>query len=154
MPKKAPGRPSTFKADIYEAVCEKIELTPRGLAWILDDNDEFPKLSTFYLWQEKAKNRDELMERYRRARRRQATLLIDQTMEISDDSSEDTKMVGREGEEREVMNGEFAQRSKIRIETRFKLAGKLDPTLYGDKITTEHTGGIKVVAMNAEDEQI
>jgi len=148
------GRPSTFDPDIYEAVCVAIEETPRGLKWILDANDEFPNLSTFYLWQDREGDGEELMTRYRRARRRQATLLIDETMEISDDDSQDIKLVGREGEEREVMNSEFAQRSKLRIETRIKLACKLDPTLYGDKITQEHKGGISIISATPEDEQI
>ena len=128
------GRPSTFTPEMYEAVCEAIETTPKGLKWILDEKEEFPKLSTFYLWQEKQEDREALMERYRRARNRQAELLIDETMEISDDTSNDTKIVGGDENEREVANTEWIQRSKVRIETRFKLAGKLDSSRWGDKI--------------------
>ena len=133
----AAGRPSTFNAKIAEQVCQAIETTPKGLKWIIEANSKFPPIRTFYDWLE----RDEaLSQRYRRARERQAELLVDETLEIADDTSEDTKIVGGEDNEREAANSEWIQRSKVRIETRFKLASKLNPKKWGDKITNEHTG--------------
>ena len=134
------GRPSTFDKTTFESVCQAIETIPKGLKWILDADDDLPQLRTFYLWLENEGEGEELMQRYRRARNRQAELIIDETLEIADDTSQDTKTVGGDENEREVVNSEWIQRSKVRIETRFKLAGKLDSARWGDKVTNEITG--------------
>ncbi len=43
------------------------------------------------------------------------------------------------------LNGEHVQRSRLRIDTRKWLAGKLKPKKYGDRINLDHAGEIKTV---------
>ena len=42
------------------------------------------------------------------------------------------------------MDTEFVQRSKLRVDIRKWMVSKLNPTRYGDKIQTEHSGEVKV----------
>jgi hypothetical protein len=71
-------------------------------------------------------------------------LLFDECLEIADDVSRDTKYVGGRGdsEAAEVANVEWISRSKLRVDTRLRMAGKLAPKKYGDKVEHEHAGGI------------
>ena len=67
--------------------------------------------------------------------------MADETLEIADDSSHDT-ITDDEGNER--FNSEFAARSRLRVDTRKWLLSKALPKVYGDKITTEHTGRVTI----------
>lgn len=125
------GRPTAFSPELAEAVCDAVSTTPRGLDFICETNKAFPSARTVHRWL--AAN-ESFRQSYVLARERQADLLFDECLEIADDRSGDTKIVGRDGEEREVMDAEFVARSKIRIDTRMRMAGKLAPKKYGDKI--------------------
>lgn len=130
------GRPSSFNKQIADRICETIATTPRGLDFICSGNDEFPHASTVHRWL--TENAD-FRESYLRARERQADLIFDECLEIADDASGDSKLIGGEDETREVCNTEFVQRAKLRIDTRMRMAGKLAPKKYGDKVAL--TGG-------------
>lgn len=77
---------------------------------------------------------------YARAREAQADTLFDQILDIADDATND--FMQRDGVE--VPDTEHIQRSKLRIEARKWMAGKLRPKVYGDKLDVEHTGGVTV----------
>jgi hypothetical protein len=140
---KPKGRPSSFNEKVASEICERIATTPRGIDFICESDDEMPSARTVHRWL----NEDEsFRQSYLRARERQADLIFDECLEIADDASRDTKMVGREGEEYEVCNTEFVQRAKLRIDTRMRMAGKLAPKKYGDKLDIEHSGGVTVRA--------
>lgn len=67
--------------------------------------------------------------------------MADETLEICDDGSND--WLERQGEDEKrtyVLNGEHVQRSRLRVDTRKWLLSKALPKIYGDKITTEHSG--------------
>jgi hypothetical protein len=63
-------------------------------------------------------------EQYARARERQADTLFDQILTIADEEKEDV------------------QRSRLRVDARRWMAGKMRPKVYGDKL--EHTGEVRV----------
>lgn len=44
---------------------------------------------------------------------------------------------------------EDVQRSRLRIDTRFKLLAKLEPTVFGDKMELAHTGNIGLTDMTS-----
>lgn len=46
------------------------------------------------------------------------------------------------------------QRDKLIIDTDLKLLAKWDKKRYGDKLDVAHTGGVKMIPMTAEDEEI
>lgn len=83
------------------------------------------------------KESDENYEKYARAREQQADLLVDQIIEIADDTTHDT-IVNDKGEEFE--NREWVNRSKLRIEARKWKAAKLKPKVYGDKLDLTSKG--------------
>jgi hypothetical protein len=79
-------------------------------------------------------------KRYARACEVRAEILEAEMIDIADDSKGDTKVINRGGEDVEVVDNEVIQRSKLKVETRKWLIGKLKPKKYGDKTTTELTG--------------
>lgn len=125
------GRPSDFTQDIADELCERIATTPRGLDFICQADDAFPSARTVHRWL--AAN-ETFRQSYLRARERQADTIFDECLEIADDKSQDLKVVGRDDDEREVCNTEFVQRAKLRIDTRLRMAGKLAPKKYGDRL--------------------
>jgi hypothetical protein len=70
--------------------------------------------------------------------------IAEECLEIADDTSCDTRVIGHDESEREAADTEWIGRSKLRIETRLKLLAKWDPKRYGDKVTTEHTGSVGI----------
>lgn len=130
------GRPSDFTAAMGEEICERIATTPRGLDFICQSDEALPSPRTVHRWLAAS---EEFRQSYLRARERQADLIFDECLEIADDGTNDTKLVGAEGEEREVCDSEWISRSKLRVETRMRMAGKLLPKKYGDRQTVEHT---------------
>ena len=131
------GRPSDYNEEIAERVLDLIGSNPRGLDYLCSLHDDLPAPRTVHRW---LAAHEEFRQRYVRARERQADLIFDECLEIADDSQGDRKFVGRDGEEREVCDTEFVQRAKLRIETRMRMAGKLAPKKYGDKVQTELSG--------------
>lgn len=137
------SRPSDFNEELAQEICEAIATTPRGLDFICQGEERFPSASTVHRW---LNDHEAFRESYLRARDRQADLIFDECLEIADDASHDVRLVGGgdDGESREVCNTEFVQRAKLRIDTRMRMAGKLAPKKYGEKIDVNHGGGIKV----------
>lgn len=143
------GRPSDFTPEIAEEICERIATTPRGLDFICNSEERFPSARTVNKW---LSERPEFVQSYVRARERQADLIFDECLEIADDASKDVKIVGGEDYEREVCNTEFVQRAKLRIETRMRMAGKLSPKKYGDKLDLAHSGAVNVMVQRFSDD--
>ncbi len=75
-------------------------------------------------------------EQWEAAKKAAAALYAEECLEIADESSRDLVVDGN-GNER--VNHEVVNRSKLRVETRKWIAGKLDPAGYG-----EQKGGVTV----------
>lgn len=128
-----------FKQETFDAICNEIAQSNKGLKHICLKH----KVSTvaFYSWIQKY---DTLLNKYTRAREQQADYLADEIIEISDDSSNDIKLIeNKRGKQIEVENTEFVNRSKLRVEARKWVAAKLKPKKYGEKIDFT-TGGEKL----------
>ncbi|MBL4590012.1 MAG: terminase [Alphaproteobacteria bacterium] len=82
-----------------------------------------------------------LRDQYARAREMQADHYAEEIIEISDESANDT-FIDEHGNERN--NNEIVARSRLRVDSRKWLAGKLRPKVYGEKIVQEHTGNLTV----------
>lgn len=137
-------RPSGYTAEIADEICQRIATTPRGLDFICESDEKLPSARTVHRW---LSEHEDFRQTYLRARESQADLLFDECLEIADDCSKDTKTFGPEGEEREACNSEWISRSKLRVDTRMRMAGKLAPKKYGDKVELEHTGKVKVTTI-------
>ncbi len=79
-------------------------------------------------------------QQYARARELQADALFDEIQSIADDATNDWMERNGADELGWQFNGEHVQRSKLRIEARKWMAGKLRPKVYGDKSEVAVTG--------------
>lgn len=125
------AEPVGFSEELAEAICEAIATTPRGLDWLCAHNPRFPTTRTIEKWRA-------LYPDFRMAlgfaKQRQGELLAYEALEIADDDTHDVEVVERRNGETETrMNFEYVARSKLKVETRLKLAAKLDPKVWGDK---------------------
>ena len=131
------GRPSTFAQDIADVICERL-MDGESLRTICK-SDDMPAASTVFRWLTLHKD---FSEQYARAREIQADLLFDDVLDIADDGTNDwmqrANADGTLGDA--VLNGEHVQRSKLRVDARKWMAGKLAPKKYGERVVNEHTG--------------
>ena len=121
------GRPSDYNEEIAALVCERVATITCGLAKMCDMYDDMPTQSTVNLWRYR---HPEFSAQYALAKLKQADLLAEECLDISDDNSRDIKY-DKDGNE--SCNSEFVQRSRLRIDTRKWLASKLLPKAYGDR---------------------
>lgn len=98
-----------------------------------------PGYSTVRGWE---RDDPEFLARSTRAREDGCHAMAQDCLQIADDARNDWMDArAAEGDEKAAQfNGEHVQRSKLRIETRMRLLGKWLPKVYGDKVTSEHTG--------------
>jgi hypothetical protein len=136
------GRPSEYSEELADRICDALS-DARSLRSICCDQD-MPSQSTVFRWLADDRYAS-FRERYARAREAQADAIFDEILDIADDGSNDWIERRRDdGSVDTVLDHEHVQRSKLRIEARRWMAGKLRPKVYGDKIEHEHTGGVAI----------
>ena len=86
---------------------------------------------SFYNWIEKDV---ELQQQYARATISRADSIFEEILDIADDSSGDKKYT----ENGEVMDSEYVQRSRLRVDARKWAVSKMNPKKYGDKQVNEN----------------
>lgn len=124
--KKDKGRPSDYSEELAEEICLRLSYG-EGLVKICKD-EGMPHRSTVLRWI--AKNKD-FCDRYALAREAQADYLLEELLDIADDTSADTY---------EDKNGvirtdhENVNRSRLKVDTRKWIIAKLAPKKYGDRI--------------------
>lgn len=126
---------STFTQKIADQICDRIT-DGESLRAICRDKD-MPATSTVCKWL--AEN-PAFSEQYARAREAQADAIFDDILDIADNAKNDWMEREGDGGAGWQLNGEHIQRSRIRIDARKWMAGKLAPKKYGEKQTLEHTG--------------
>ncbi len=87
----------------------------------------WPTHETIYKW---LNQHNEFSDLYAREKANQISVLIDEVLELSNDSTQDN-MLNEKGQP--ITNHENIHRSRLRIDTRKWLASKLVPRLYGNK---------------------
>ena len=78
------------------------------------------------------------MTQYAQAREKRAEVIFEEILTIADDASGDKKYT----ETGETMDAEYVARSRIKIDARKWMLGKMQPKKYGDKVQTELSGEI------------
>jgi hypothetical protein len=124
------GRPSSFTQEVADLICDGLA-EGYSLRKICRE-ESMPNISTVCRWL--ATNED-FRKQYAHAREVQADTLFDETLDIADDGRNDTYL-DEDGNPR--TNHDVIARSKLRVETRKWMAGKLKPKVYGDKIDVDH----------------
>lgn len=130
------GRPSSFTQDIADEICERLAGKDSLRTICLDEN--MPHKATVFRWL--AVN-ELFRDQYARAREQQADSMFDEILDIADDASNDymEKIDADGGNLGWKENGEAIARSRLRIDARKWMAGKLRPKVYGDKLDIDHT---------------
>lgn len=99
-----------------------------------DEDKALPNYITALAW---LRDDPDFAETYRQAQRNRADTLFDETLAIADDSRNDWMQRNDPNNPGWMVNGEVIARSKMRIDTRFKIASKVNPGRYGDKLAIE-----------------
>jgi hypothetical protein len=120
------GRPTSFSQDVADVICERLA-KPESLRSICDD-DDMPSKTTVLRW---LRQNEEFRTQYARAREDQADAFADEILDISDDGRRD---YAKDEDGNEVVDHDHIQRSKLRVETRKWLMGKMAPKKYGDRL--------------------
>lgn len=99
-----------------------------------------PTSTTFYEWIDSDK---EKALHYARACEKRADSIFEEILEIADESSNDILSfeIG-EGIISEKVDHENIQRSRLRVDARKWMLGKMNPKKYGEKIQQEHSGEV------------
>jgi hypothetical protein len=135
------ARPLLLTPEIADEICARLS-DARSLRSICLDED-MPGQTTVFKW---LRQHEEFAKQYARARETQADALFDEILDIADNGSNDW-MERHDDEGGNIgwrENGEALNRSKIRIDARKWMAGKLRPKVYGEKLDVEHSGGVIV----------
>lgn len=124
------GRPSSFTQAMADLICERLA-KPESLRSICED-ETMPGKTTVLRW---LRQHDEFRNQYARAREDQADAFADEILEIADDGSRDyTTRQDANDDDFPVVDHDHIQRSKLRVETRKWLMGKMAPKKYGDRL--------------------
>ena len=120
-----------FSQELFDRICERIA-GGESLRAICQDAD-MPSGEAVRKWLLKDSG-GELVAQYARAREAQADTLFDEMLEIADDARNDWMERRGEDDAGWQANGEHIQRSRLRLDARRWMAGKLRPKVYGDKL--------------------
>ncbi len=131
------GRPSAFSEDIADTICERLADGESLRAICAEEG--MPSKSMVFRW---LGQHEAFRDQYERARETQADAIFDEILDIADDGSNDwMERKTSDGSAGDViLNGEAIQRSRLRVDARKWMAGKLRPKKYGDKVAVEATG--------------
>jgi len=143
------GRPSKYSPETVKAICAQL-MMGKSLRSICQAED-MPSQTTVYEWLQMHK---EFAEKYAHAREIQADTYADEIADIADDATNDWMRTNNPDDEGYRVNGEHVQRSRLRIDARKWMAGKLRPKKYGDKLDidqrTTHEAGDSLAALMAK----
>jgi hypothetical protein len=122
------GQPSGFTQEIADDICAKLS-KGMSLRSICRD-DKMPSTSMVFRW---LRDNKVFRDQYIHARDDQAETIFDQMVDIADESVNDFIEV----DGREIPNQEAIQRSRLRIDTRKWVLGKMKPKKYGDHLDVD-----------------
>lgn len=121
------------KDKIFPLILSQIE-QGFSLRYVLK-KDDMPSRYTFFEW---IKEDDEKANQYARSCEVRADVIFEEILEIADNSENDTIHT----EKGEIANSEWINRSRLRVDARKWMLGKMNPKKYGEKIQKEHSGEI------------
>lgn len=95
--------------------------------------DDMPNQNTFFEWIDKD---EEKAKQYVRATEKRADSIFEDILLIADETSKDTIITDKG----EAPNSEWMQRSRLRVDARKWMLGKMQPKKYGDKLDVTSDG--------------
>ena len=125
------------KAEIANHVVSQIA-EGRALTRILREDEGMPTVSTFFLW---LRDDPDLSEQVERAREIGAATILDEIVNIADESGADVYIeYDKDDKPRAKIDGEAIQRSKLRVYAREKYAQMIAPRRFGNKVDITSDG--------------
>lgn len=127
---KPTGRPNGYSQELADRICEQISsgLSLRKVCLA----ESMPSAGTVCRW---LAEHDEFQKQYTRATNARADVMFEQMLEISDDGQNDTY---EDGDGNKRVDQDVIARSRLRVETRKWMIGKMKPKVYGDKVDVNH----------------
>jgi hypothetical protein len=138
-----------FSQTVADDICERLAKGESLRAIVRTGN--YPSLPTIFKWLDEHKP---FADQYTRARETQAETLAMEALEIADDGSQDHILRSRDGAYEVVVDQEALQRSRLRVDTRKWMAGKLKPKVYGERQQVELSGSITVELAGKSDDEL
>lgn len=129
------ARESSFTQEIADKICELIAEGESLRA--ICSQEGMPNKGTVLRWLADDE-RKAFRDQYTRAREAQADALFEEILEIADERANDT-FTDENGNER--TNHEVVARSRLRVDARKWMAGKLRPKVYGEKLDLTSSDG-------------
>lgn len=112
------------KEIVFKSILSEIEEGASLRSVLRSDN--MPTQKTFFDW---LNNDEDKVKQYMRACEVRADSIFEDILEIADNASGDKKYT----ESGEIMDAEYVARSRIRIDARKWMLGKMQPKKYSDK---------------------
>ena len=137
------GRPSAMTQEAQDEIIER--LTAGQSLTHICELEHMPSPTTVYYWMQQSPS---FLESYTRACGGLATVLFHQCLAIADDATNDII----DGPDGPTVNHAAIQRAKLRIDTRMRMAGKMnhkyaDKPMLGDNATVT----VNTLSVNARD---
>lgn len=123
-----------YRNRVMDIICDEIANSDKGLWALCDSREDLPNPRTITTWITQS---EEIRQKYARAKESQADFMAAQIIELADQCRIGKKKVSKPSGD-EITEGDMVERSRLQIDARKWLAGKLAPKKYGERIT--HSG--------------
>ena len=119
---------TTYSEEFVNTICTRLS-DGESLNKICSSVD-MPCKATVYNWLANKKHKT-FLDKYTQARERQAESFMDECVDIADDGTRDMVIVkGKDGKDYERVDHDHINRSRLRVDTRIKVAEKMAPRKY------------------------
>lgn len=143
--RKKMGRPTKYTPAVAARICSQLA-QGKSMRTVCKDS-KLPSMQTVFTW---LRDKPDFLEQYEKAKDESADVLVEEILEIADDSTNDyisglvmeldPDMRICDLDENQVLllianaKKEGVQRSRLRVDARKWIASKLKPRKYGDKL--------------------
>ena len=124
-----------YRTEVAAQICARIA-NGTSLSKVCRDK-EMPSRPTFFEW---VAAHPELAEMYRIAIQCRAHGIFEEILEIADTPQEGVKIKESDKNGLEKMTGDMIDHRRLRVDARKWILARMDPTRYGDRVSTELTG--------------
>lgn len=135
MAKHAGGRPTLYSQELAQKICDKTSTCTMGLTELCKTMPGWPDKDSVNVWR---LTYPEFSAKYAEAKRQQAELLVEEIVQLSDQSHTYCDEAGNLR-----YDAAFTSAQRLKVDTRKWLASKLIPKVYGEKVIQESTVTIK-----------
>lgn len=143
---------TNYDATLAAKVCEAIGNGSKSLRAACEDAGCAPRVVYGWLARKEPNGSDEFAKLYAAACRERdqyredlADDYVAEALQIADDGTNDyVERQRSNGSTFVALDTEAVQRSKLRVDTRLRIAAKLAPKRYGDKVELDHKGQVGV----------